>query len=177
MAVTLPLVLILIDFYFENDTLNFKLFIKKIWKFGIHKIIFFVIALGFGIFMMEPPSQARYRKVDERTLEKIDGLHNNIGYYYKDTKQLPKDIEKVQENHDYYFYAKDFNTIDKDHKVKYTILAENEYELCADFYLDSETIKKYSNHYLSSQYEHDKGYKCFNFNVLNDDAMEQYPIR
>jgi len=49
MAVTLPLVLILIDFYVEKEAFNFKIFIKKIWSFGIQKIMFFIISIGFGI--------------------------------------------------------------------------------------------------------------------------------
>jgi protein O-mannosyl-transferase len=49
MAVTLPLVLILLDFYLEKDSLSFKLFIKKIWKFGTQKTVFFIISIGFGV--------------------------------------------------------------------------------------------------------------------------------
>ena len=58
MAVTLPLVLILIDFYLEKESLNFKLFIQKLWRFGIRKAHFFAISLLFGILAVKSQDTA-----------------------------------------------------------------------------------------------------------------------
>ncbi len=58
MAVTLPLVLILIDFYLDKESLNFKIFLHKLWKFGIGKIHFFAVSLLFGILAIKSQDTA-----------------------------------------------------------------------------------------------------------------------
>lgn len=136
-----------------------------------------IITLGLGIFMMEPPSQARYRKIDEKTLEKLESVKNNITYYHKYEKNLPTNLETLKSYGEYGYYYENYNTIDKDHQIQYNITEGNSFELCADFYLDSEAIQKYSNSYLKDSYQHDNGYQCFEFNASDEKNIEPIMIR
>jgi len=165
---------ILIMLYHIFDTKRHEIPKKNTLRlvFNIIIIPLVIISLGLGFFMMEAPSQARHRKIDENTLDKVDSIKNNIQYYYKQTNTLPKDLDSLKINSYDYYYVKNYNTIDQDHQVQYNILENNTFELCADFYLDSKTMAQYSNSYIKDIYPHNSGYECFNFTNSNGEFID-----
>ncbi|HOX96885.1 MAG TPA: DUF5671 domain-containing protein [bacterium] len=129
-----------------------------------------VISLIIAFFLVESPTQARSRRIDEKTMDTMSQIKSVMENYYFNNKNLPNDLDTLKNQGDkYYIYAEDFNTIDKDHSITYERLENNRYKMCADFLLSSEQIKNVSyNTYTLEMFPHNAGNNCFTYELKAD---------
>lgn len=151
---------------------------EKIHKHNILRIVFNAIIIPLSIitlviagFLMESPSHARYRRIDEQTLNKLDSLKNGISNYNFEYEALPENLDVLKKADRVYLYIEDFNSIDAMHPIKYTVVDEDSYSLCADFHLSSTEIEDYSYYgRYDDVFDHEAGYQCFNLDVYNENT-------
>lgn len=135
-----------------------------------------IITLIIAGVLMESPSHARYRRIDEQTLNKLNEIKYGISNYNSEYGQLPETLEILQKADRVYLYVEDFNSLDENHPIKYTITDEDSYSLCADFNLSTEEIEKYgsSYNYYEDVLDHEAGYQCFDLDVYNENQKGIY---
>lgn len=135
-----------------------------------------VISLIIAFFLVESPTQARFRRIDEKTMNTMSQIKSGLENYYYNEKNLPNDLDTLKNQSDkYYIYIEDFNTIDKDHFITYERLAGNRYVMCADFLLSSEQMKEVTyNTYYAELFPHNVGNNCFTYELKADPSG--YPI-
>ena len=127
-----------------------------------------ILSLALAIFMMESPIHARYRRIDEKTLNKLSDIKYAISNYNVEYKELPNNLETLKKADRVYLDTEDFNSIDASHPIKYTMVDNDSYSLCADFHLNTDEIEDYSYYnYNKEEFEHEAGYQCFDFDVYN----------
>ncbi len=129
-----------------------------------------IISLIIAFFLVESPTQARSRRIDEKTMNTMSQIKSGLETYYYNDKNLPNDLATLKNQGDkYYIYAEDFNTIDKDHVISYERLEANRYTICADFLLSSEQIKEVTyDTYLTEMFPHNAGNNCFTYELKAD---------
>lgn len=129
-----------------------------------------IISLVIAFFLVESPTQARYRRIDEKTLNTMSQIKSGMENYYYTDKNLPNDLDTLKNQSDkYYIYVEDFTTIDKDHVITYERLEANRYTMCADFLLSTEQIKEVSaDVYLMEMFPHNAGNNCFTYELSAD---------
>lgn len=129
-----------------------------------------IISLVIAFFLVESPTQARSRRVDEKTMNTMSQIKSGLENYYYNDKNLPNDLDTLKNQGDkYYIYAEDFSTIDKDHVISYERLEANRYTMCADFLLSSEQIKEITyDTYMAEMFPHNAGNNCFTYELKAD---------
>jgi len=139
-------------------------------EFKTNKInkIFFIISLllivaGFisALLMVESPSEARERKLDEKIVSSLNNIQYSIDDYYYRYEKIPESLEEL-----------DVDNINPVSGIEYgyNLINGTEYELCTEF--SSSNLEKAYNYYDSS-WKHDKGYVCIKKEVSSG-ALKTY---
>ena len=149
--------------------------ILKIYFWG--GLIIILAAFVTSLFIVESPLEARNRKTDQQVInsfQQIDGLVNS---YYQEYEQLPASLNVLQDEYEYL----DNEAIEhpvSGQEYDYNILADKEYELCADFLIASEGLDR-AGYLALNQWEHEAGYQCLSQKVsavYDPKAAERIPI-
>ena len=133
----------------------------------INKIFFFVSliimtsAFIASFFLIESPTEARNRKLDEKIIQDFDAMRYAIDSYYSKNKTLPQNLEDIKIET---INSRDLN-FDNSKEYDYKITGEETYELCANF-LSSNLEKTMS--YSDTIWKHDKGYQCIKKEVIHE---------
>jgi hypothetical protein len=116
-------------------------------------------------FFIESPKTARYRRLDQLTLNQISMLESNINSYYEENDKLPGSLIDVFADEDA------FTSFSNEWNIEYRKLDEEKFELCASFNLDSSEIN--SDYYFSNNKQSYKaGYNCLPGNLWKSNLME-----
>ena len=133
----------------------------------VNKIFFFVSliimtsAFIASFFLIESPTEARNRKLDEKIIQDFDAMRYAIDSYYSKNKTLPQNLEDIKIET---INSRDLN-FDNSKEYDYKITGEETYELCANF-LSSNLEKTMS--YSDTIWKHDKGYQCIKKEVIHE---------
>lgn len=133
----------------------------------VNKIFFFVSliimtsAFIASFFLIESPTEARNRKLDEKIIQDFDAMRYAIDSYYSKNKTLPQNLEDIKIET---INSRDLN-FDNSKEYDYKITGEETYELCANF-LSSNLEKTMS--YSDTIWKHDKGYQCIKKEVNHE---------
>jgi NADH:ubiquinone oxidoreductase subunit 6 (subunit J) len=150
---------------------------KKI--FGFIGLIFAIATVVTTFVVVGSPTHQRNLRLDEQTINQLRTIRQNIITQYQGTGKLPKDKSSI----------KDFGTmrmvVDKTEDSKtfdyeYNVIDAQklDFALCAHFN-ESYTASQdkigmnYYNYESDSEWDHDAGRYCFNFNI---DKIK-YPVR
>lgn len=155
-ALTVLLIsLIVFGFYFydikRNDFKNNKL--NRIFFF----ISLFVIIGGLvsAFLIVESPSEARDRKLDEKIIGNFNTIKYAIDDYYYKNEKLPDDLSDLKNKTDNVMLSL-VNPITNLEYV-YELIDSKSYNLCTDF--SSSNILNTVDYY-GNLWQHDKGYYC-----------------
>lgn len=129
------------------------------------------ITLLYGTVQIGNPFAVGERKIDQKRVIHMSKLKYQIEEYYRKNSKLPPTINDIDapSYNDNSFSKKDPQT---SRDYEYTIVNDRSYKLCATFTTD--TINKkdeqmsnndYAYESIKSQYQHPKGYYCFNFDI------------
>jgi len=114
-----------------------------------------------SFFLIESPTEARNRKLDEKIIQDFDAMRYAIDSYYSKNKTLPQNLEDIKietiKPHDLNF--------DSSKEYDYKITGQETYELCANF--SSSNLEKTMS-YNDTVWKHDKGYQCIEKEVNHE---------
>lgn len=146
---------------------------KKDWIINIFLITSLVIILAVFVaswFFIESPKTAHNRRIDDKLLNNINSVENYINNYYDLKKELPNNIEQVIKEVDIYANYSIFVDPETKQEIEYHKLGEKEFELCANFRVDSYEYLDRKNVPVYDRYQFDKidktkiyksGWNCF----------------
>lgn len=133
----------------------------------VNKIFFFVslaiITCGFiaSLFIIESPTEARNRKLDERIMQDFNDIKYAIDDYYNKNERIPNVLEELQKDTEFSSFST-ANPINEKEYI-YEVIDSKRYKLCTEF-LSSNLEKK--KNYLDNMWKHDKGYNCIEKEVV-----------
>jgi len=127
---------------FKNQKINRIFFIST--------LTIVAIALISSFFLIESPSEARNRKLDQNILQDFNNIKYSIDNYYYKYEKMPKELADING---------EINIVNESIKAEYiyNVIDGTRYRLCTEF-LSSNLEKKYN--YLDGTWKHDKGYQC-----------------
>ncbi|MDD5639458.1 MAG: DUF5671 domain-containing protein [Candidatus Pacebacteria bacterium] len=132
----------------------------------ITSLIIVCVALISSFFIIETPSQARDRKIDEKILGNFETISRGLEQYYYENKKLPQNLDELKNQNYNYINSNEFIEESTGKYYAYNIVDEKKYELCATF--NSSSINSNNDtSYYSTIWKHDKGYQCITKRIEN----------
>ncbi|MDD3085435.1 MAG: DUF5671 domain-containing protein [Candidatus ainarchaeum sp.] len=143
---------------------------KKDWIINTFFIASLTIVLASFItswFFMESPKMAHIRRIDDQLLNNINSVENYINNYYDLKNKLPDSLEQVANEVDIYHNYNIFFDPETKEEIEYHKLGEKEFELCANFrvdsydYLSKKNIQIYDKYQFDNMKDYKQGWNCF----------------
>lgn len=174
---------IVFSFYFydirRETTAGYKDKILKIYFFG--SLVIILTTFVASLFIVESPTVARNRQIDQMVINNFAEIDNNLNNYYQLYKKLPVDFTALKSEYSY-LIDDSFKNPRTREVYKYQVKSDREYELCATFLTDT-TAKsdgQMKTYYDDGRWPHTIGYQCLSQKVqpLVKDAMPlEAPIK
>jgi len=144
----------------------------------VFKIYFFaslaVIAAVFisALFIVETPTEARSRRIDERIINNFYNIESGINSYYNTNHKLPATLDDIKKES----IATD-SLIDPSTRETFDYKPGSgvDYQLCANFRTDNKNSKDAIYQYLDQNRRHTAGYECLDFKAYDDNLKEPIP--
>lgn len=142
-----------------------------------NKIIFYsflavvLIAFVSAFFIIDSPTVSRNKKIDQRLLNDIQNIDNNIQGYYNKTATLPESLEQLKNTEFSPFIQGDVK------EIEYRKLSNNSFELCAEFILsgqDQQDVVLEKNG-ESGDWSHKAGKVCFDRVAVPESGLKNLP--
>lgn len=125
-------------------------------------VVIVAITIGAAIFIMEPPSLQRQRKLDARRIDDLRNITRHIETYWQRHKSLPTNLVMLSSEPGSVNIFTDPVTATP---YVYVPTGKTKYKLCATFGTDSSNEES-QPYYGLGIWSHKKGYQCFD-QVLN----------
>ncbi|MFB6181921.1 MAG: hypothetical protein ABEJ24_03415 [Candidatus Magasanikbacteria bacterium] len=95
-------------------------------------ILFVVVVIGFGFYVVGSPQDARLKDMDNQKISDLQRISYSINQFYRENSSLPENLGQINiKNED---LLKDPQT---EQSYTYNTLSNKEYELCANFNFSS----------------------------------------
>jgi hypothetical protein len=126
-------------------------------------------AVATAIVIINPPAQRRGR-VDERRIEELGQIRDDIDLYWKRHQAIPRDLPALAGEPGF-----TTPTLDPETAVPYSyeIKDADSYRLCASFALDSGDAKYRQYRSYANEWAHPAGRFCFDFDVRKPETEER----
>ena len=132
-------------------------------RFSVERILIItasvaiVAAIVGGLVIIGPPSQQRFRRIDERRVRDLDELSSAVDRFWERYKKLPLTMEEL---------CKECRLNYKDPVTQLSYIYEKTgpkaYKLCADFALETDESKPSGRYYFPLyKWKHKAGHDCF----------------
>ncbi len=149
-------------FYYYLHDLRGSLSNRAMRYFGVGSTIVICAAIIGGFFTVGSPLNARLYRLDERRINDLQTLQNEItNYWSSHNEQLPKKIEDLNDDISGFTAPQDPVT---NAAYEYSIKTSNAFELCAQFALSSKLFSTKSQRGLgpySENWDHEATRTCF----------------
>jgi hypothetical protein len=106
-----------------------------------------VAAIAAGVALIGSPTEARFRRLDQRKARDLDFIANAINIYWREHSKLPESIDEVGLQRSYTPFTGE--------PCEYRVLGTTKFELCARFDRPSEQAP------YGTFLAHDRGRQCF----------------
>lgn len=118
-----------------------------------------IVVLISSFFVIESPTEARGRKLDQKIISNFETIKRGLETYYRDNQKLPESLKTLEEQNYSYVDSKEFMEGGSEKYYDYRIIEGKRFELCATFN-SSSVIGGKETAYNSANWKHDKGYQC-----------------
>ncbi len=141
--------------------------IISIYAYG--SLVFVLIVFISSLFVVEPPSEIRNRKMDDLILRDFSSLQRAIDEYYSENSNLPNNLAVLKEEYNYINddVLKDPET---NRIYDYKIIDNKKYELCAVF-RTANTEPELNYNFYKSDWLHESGEQCIEQRIRNKDEF------
>ena len=131
---------------------------KQIKIFLIGSLVVVVAALVGSLFVVESPTEARNRKLDNMVIIDFNEIDQAINIYYSENKELPKSLARLQEDISF-LRDNDLKDPATGSSYEYRVSDDKTYELCATFRTVS-ADEKSREYYFDDRWWHEAGEQC-----------------
>mgnify|MGYP001182519048 CR=1 FL=1 len=121
-----------------------------------------IASIGYGVFLAEP-WQSRAINTDIQRIDDLDEIDRSIKEYWRVKGELPVTLDDLDKGD--YFVSEEQRTDPDGLRYGYTRLESKSYELCSEFYLDSD--ESIMEDWRGDEWDHPRGYHCFQFDDLD----------
>jgi len=149
----------------RRDKVNQKNNIIRAYFYGSLAIVAAIFT--FSLLIVESPSQARDRKMDNAILEDFNTISSGLNGYYREKQELPPTLEDLKLAA---LFVDEENLKDPEtgRLYEYKIVGDRKYELCAVFRTSNVDGRLDTNdQFYREQWPHKEGPQCL-FQVLNE---------
>lgn len=108
-----------------------------------------------GVSLLDSPAQERLRRLDERRVDDLRELSNELDFYWTREGTLPGSLEELANEPGVFVELFDPET---GQPYEYRIVGYNTYELCAVFALDT---AEEQDRFYKDVWSHGPGRQCF----------------
>ena len=115
------------------------------------------VAAVIGAIYLQPPEEARARRLDERRVRDLAALEATVNEYWNRKKALPKSLETMAAD------GLQASQLDPETKApyKYTSTGSQSFQLCATFAFASDDERRANWPANAVQWAHPNGFVCF----------------
>lgn len=136
----------------------------------IVNLVTVVVSFGIlvGLALAGSPGEIRDIKLDERRVNNLSGIQNEVISYWQNNGTLPESMDELSNPLSYYVLPKDPET---DESYVYKVISDTKFQLCANFTTTTMNSKSQAYEYeyygrLNAEYwNHDSGVHCFDRNI------------
>jgi hypothetical protein len=138
---------------------------KKLHKYIAITSITFVVALFvFSFFVIDSPSVARAKRIDQQTISNVQAIDSSVRNFFTQSGKLPTSVDDLTKT-GFAPYLQGENN------VEYLVENESTFKLCATFMRSDNNDKDYTFSMMSAgEWKHGQGRVCFDRIALNDNA-------
>lgn len=130
---------------------------------GLAYWVVVLIPFIWSFSVLESPSQARDRKIDDEIVSNLQTIQGTIDQFAASNSRLPSSIDELSAKPAQYFLPD--LTLLKQHDFEYRRSSEREYELCAQFIRDNQSDSETGIDSWSISWKHPQGKHCFPLEV------------
>lgn len=151
---------------------------KESIRYGALMALVVIIAIVFGFTHIEMPKEQRTKLLDQKRVEDLAQMQNQIGEYYRVKQVLPANTDELASIGYGYMIPVDPET---QKPYTYTAKASTTFEVCADFATEGDEMNK--GEYASQPYpvggmtggswSHGAGNQCFT-RTIDPDFFKKY---
>ena len=119
------------------------------------------LAVVASFFLIGSPADTRLQKVDEKRVNDLSSIQNEIVNYWQQKSKLPDNLGQLDNGLNYFTVPRD---IENDRDYVYEVLGQYQFKLCADFSTENNTDSPYARpvtYGMESKWTHGKGEVCF----------------
>lgn len=124
---------------------------KKNFFWYIISLILSILILISGFLIIDSPSIARAKKIDQQTISTLNNVRYGVEEYFRKNKKLPESLDQLDTS----FKDSQNTTI-----VDYKKIAVVKYQICAQFKLSSNEEQD-NTYYGDQEWKHSAGSFCF----------------
>ncbi len=139
-------------------------------------LIVIIAAFAASLFIVESPTQARNRRLDDILINNFNQIDSAVSTYYQEYGSLPENLDVLKTE---FSYLGDENLRDPatNAPIQYRTVDERTYELCASFLTDT-TENEGVNAFIDERWRHASGEQCLKQAVhdLGDNPDVKRPI-
>ena len=114
-----------------------------------------------SFFLVGSPSERRLERLDEKKVNDLSSIQNEIINYWQQKTKLPGELGELNNDINYFTVPRDTEN-NKDYT--YEVLGQYQFKLCADFSTESNIEDPYATpitYGVESKWLHAKGQVCF----------------
>ena len=135
---------------------------------GIIVTVAVIVAVGFGLWQMGTPKEARQRRADDLRASSLQQISSAVNYYYESQGELPVSLDDLVGKAGY--LPTDLADPMTQQPYEYSLVDDQHYEICATFDTNTNTSSeaKYAPYYGLGNvnfYLHDAGQNCFTLSI------------
>lgn len=144
-----------------------------------------VVAFVVGVIVVESPKETRNRKLDSALLSNFTQIDSALQDYYWTYEKMPATLDELKAD-SRYLSDRSFEDPETLEEIKYTVLGDAEYELCATFRTSNmeKPGEPTTYYYEFGNWEHEAGYQCLSQklrpksgdNVMNKTEIRPLPV-
>ncbi len=132
-----------------------------------------VSAFVSALFIVETPTEARNRRIDERIITNFYNIESSINSYYNTNQKLPVSLNDLKKES-----VVSDSLIDPGTREMFEYLPGNgmDYQLCANFRTDNKNSRDAAYQYLDENKRHFQGRQCLDFKAYSDNLKEPMAV-
>ena len=121
-------------------------------------IVVVVATLGYSIYLVGTPGQQRAERLDERRVDDLRNISENIDIYFHLNEEMPQHLRDLSGPR---FHVRSIEDPDTGLMYEYRVVEGAQYELCAGFTTESGDRRDERRSFSERAWEHNAGRYCF----------------
>jgi hypothetical protein len=149
---------------------------KIIRIYFVSSLVLIMAVFISALLIVESPTQARNRKIDNNILSELSQINSEINNYFQVNKKLPQDFSEIKAQSAYLSDDLFQDNLTKNN-YEYKVIGDRTYELCAEFLISNKMDKNDLSYYWGDEWRHDAGRQCFKKDVVYQNNYAPFELK